>query len=189
MKNTVFYASLVYLLLTALLLSGCGGGDSGAETAVAKVPVAPSEVTATSGINTITLSWAPVAGADSYNIYWSDTPGPTTTSGTKITGVVSPYIHNGLFVSKTYFYVVTAVSNGLESEASSQAATVAANDGANLYNANCAGCHGPVSASSITNGTPNNIKAAIANNSGGMGSLSHLTDDTILAIANMLPCH
>ncbi|BCS53248.1 hypothetical protein [Geobacter sp. SVR] len=188
MKRTIIHISLACLLLSVFMLAGCGDGSGGA-AAAAKVAAAPADVTATSGINKITLSWNPVAGADSYNIYWSDTPGPSPATGTKIAGVTSPYVHEGLFVSKTYFYVVTAVSHGVESPASSQAATVAATDGANLYSTLCAGCHGPVTATSITNGTPNNIKAAIASNTGGMGTLSYLTDDTILAIANMLPCH
>ena len=185
----------------SLLAAGCGGGSgSGAGVTQAvgastnQVPTtktlpAPTGVTATSGINKVTLSWDPVPGADSYNIYWSVNPGVTTATGTKITGVASPYQHVGLYVSRVYFYVVTAVNSTGESVASSQASTVAATDSDNLYAANCQGCHGPVTATTIMHGTPDKIAAAIANNTGGMGVLSTLSADQINIISEQLPCH
>ncbi|KAB0670404.1 hypothetical protein F6V30_09640 [Oryzomonas sagensis] len=138
----------------------------------------------------VTLAWNPVPGATSYNIYWSANPGVTTATGIKISGVSSPYHHDGLLVSQTYFYVVTAVNgSGEESPASEQVATVSATGGANLYTAYCAGCHGPLAASTIMDGTPDHIKAAIAANTGGMGTLTTLTTDQIDIIAQLLPCH
>ena len=188
-----------------LMSAGCGNtspppasisNPSAANTVIAvnqpdtaKLPAAPTGVTATSGINKVTLSWDAVTGADSYNVYWSVNPGVTTATGTKITGATNPYQHVGLYVSRVYFYVVTAVSSTGESPASEQASTVAATDSANLYTTYCAVCHGPVTTTTIMGGTSDNIKAAIANNTGGMGALSALTANQLDVISQQLPCH
>jgi mono/diheme cytochrome c family protein len=66
---------------------------------------------------------------------------------------------------------------------------VVATDGANLSVTYCAGCHGPVTATTIKDGMPDKIKAAVAGNMGGMGALSTLTADQINTIAQQLPCH
>ncbi len=63
----------------------------------------------------ITLRWNPVMDADSYNIYWSTTPGVSKVSGNKISGVTSPYIHKGRVNDTTYYYIITAVNSFGES--------------------------------------------------------------------------
>jgi sugar lactone lactonase YvrE len=68
----------------------------------------------------VTISWTAISGATSYNLYWSTANGVTKTSGTKITGVTSPYTQTGLTNGTTYYYVVTAVITGMESPASKQ---------------------------------------------------------------------
>jgi len=169
----------------SLLAAGCGdGGNNGNQ-----VPSAPTNVAASSNINKITLDWNSVPGADSYNVYWSTNPGVTTATGTRVNVATNHFQHLGLFVSQTYFYIVTAVADSGESVASSQAATVVATDGANLYVTHCQGCHGPVTATTIIVGTDANIKAAIAGNKGGMGILSTLTDRQLFVISQQLPCH
>lgn len=55
------------------------------------VSVAPTGVSATS--KQLTLAWDAVAGAVSYNLYWSTVPGVTPANGTKISGVRNPYTH------------------------------------------------------------------------------------------------
>ena len=186
-----------------LLSAGCGSSSynpdsstitsknlsTGSHPGTANLPTTPTGVTATSGIYKITLSWDAVPGADSYNIYWSIDPGVTTATGTKITGVTNPYQHVGLYVSRVYFYIVTAVSSTGESLASDQASTVAATDSANLYTAYCEACHGLVISSTIMGGTSENIKTAISKNTGGMGWLSTLTSSQIDIISQQLPCH
>jgi len=84
-------------------------------------PAAPTGTTATGGDNQATVSWSAVTGATSYNVYWSTTSGVTTTTGTRIAGVSSPFVHTGLTASTAYFYVVTAVNGAGESGASVQA--------------------------------------------------------------------
>jgi hypothetical protein len=83
-------------------------------------------VAATPASVSATISWAPVAGATSYNLYWSTTSGVTRASGTRIAGVASPYTHSGLSNGTTYYYVVTAVNANGESAASAQASATPA---------------------------------------------------------------
>jgi len=73
---------------------------------------------AVSGKQQVTLSWDPMPEATSYNVYWSTSRDVGTTNGTLIANVANPYIHTGLLDNTTYYYVVTAVANGLESEES-----------------------------------------------------------------------
>lgn len=85
------------------------------------LPPAPTGVTATGGDTQVTLSWTAVTEASSYNIYWSTTSGVTTSTGTRIAGVSSPYVQTGLGAGTTYFYIVTAVNGTGESGPSVQA--------------------------------------------------------------------
>ena len=93
-------------------LSACGGSDP---------PGIPASLTATGGDAQVTLTWSAVDGADSYNLYWSTTAAVTKETGTKITGVTSPYAHTGLANGSTYYYVGTAVGGGGEGKASNVA--------------------------------------------------------------------
>jgi len=53
-------------------------------------PAAPTGVHVTAGEAEVTLTWNPVPGATSYNIYWATAPGVTTATGTEITGAWNP---------------------------------------------------------------------------------------------------
>jgi len=64
--------------------------------------------------------------------------------------------------------------------------TVVSLDGASLYAANCATCHGALATSSKQNKTLAQIKAAISSNFGGMASLGALSDAQLQAIATAL---
>ena len=76
-------------------------------------PAAPVGVVAVSGTNQATVSWTPVTGATSYNIYWNTSSG-ITAAWTKIDGAISPYVHAGLTAGSTYYYRVSAVNAGGE---------------------------------------------------------------------------
>ncbi len=80
----------------------------------------PSSVAAMGGNEQVVVSWAPVAGAGSYNIYYGTNTGVTKASGTKIGNITSPYTHTSLTNGIPYYYVVTAVSSGVESVESRQ---------------------------------------------------------------------
>lgn len=119
--RSVFICSVM-----AVSLAGCGGGGSSSSgggsssTAIS----APSGITAYAGNSQVTISWNSVTGAASYNIYWSNSPGVSKTSGTRITGASSPYVHSGLTNGATYYYVVTSQnSNGESTESAKASAT------------------------------------------------------------------
>jgi hypothetical protein len=83
------------------------------------VAPAPTGVAVTAGILSNSLSWNAVTGATGYNIYWSTT-NPVTTSDQKISNVTSPHTHSPLTPAQAYYYIVTAVKNGVEGLPSSQ---------------------------------------------------------------------
>jgi len=73
-------------------------------------PLPPTEVVTTSEDRQIIISWKPVSGATSYNIYWSTNIDQliSKTTGTKIPHVTSPYTHSGLTNDMPYYYVLTS---------------------------------------------------------------------------------
>lgn len=85
-------------------------------------PTRPFGLQAISGIGQATVSWAPLAGAISYNLYWGTTAGISLAS-TKITNVASPYVHTGLIVGSTYYYRVSAVTAAGETALSDETFT------------------------------------------------------------------
>ena len=96
--NSYTHAALVngatyYYLVKAVNFRGESAPSaqvSATPTSFTKAPSAPAGVSATPGDAQITISWTAVAGATSYNIYWSTLPNVTTTSGTKIAGARNP---------------------------------------------------------------------------------------------------
>jgi mono/diheme cytochrome c family protein len=61
-----------------------------------------------------------------------------------------------------------------------------ASDGAALYTANCAGCHGPLATSSKKGITLARLQSAISNNTGGMGMFSALSAADLQAVVTAL---
>ena len=83
-----------YYVVTASNAIGNGPPSteaSGAPAVPATGPAAPAGLTAMPGDGEVLLSWDPVAGATSYNIYWSTAPGVTIATGTRITGAWNPW--------------------------------------------------------------------------------------------------
>jgi fibronectin type 3 domain-containing protein len=108
-------------VVTAVNAIGESAASSQASASLVQ-PNAPTGVTAIPTSSTsATITWNAVAGATSYNLYWSTTSGVTPANGTKIADVTSPYTQTGLTDGSTYYYVVTAVNAIGESAASSQA--------------------------------------------------------------------
>jgi len=78
----------------------------------------PQYTGASAGGSSITVSWqTPVPGAQTYNIYRGTTSGGETSLTTGRT--VSPYVDSsGLSHGATYYYQVTAVISGVETQKS-----------------------------------------------------------------------
>lgn len=116
---------LIYYAVTAVNANG----ESALSTEVGAMPVAPvpappGTVNATPGDGMVTIDWAPVSRADSYNLYWSNTAGlvPGGAGVTKIENIqTTSFAHVGLANGSTYYYLITAVSTGGESVVSSEA--------------------------------------------------------------------
>jgi fibronectin type 3 domain-containing protein len=100
-------------------------GESAESVEVSATPVfpAPTGVKASPGNNSATIQWEPVAGATSYTVYHSPTPGVTKTTPTNIPGAASPQIVTGLTNGTPHYFVVTAGANGLESTESVEVST------------------------------------------------------------------
>jgi hypothetical protein len=82
----------------------------------------PSNILATPGNGQVGISWDPVPGATSYNVYYSTTTGVTRGSVYRLIGTNANTSQavNGLTNGTTYYLVVTAVGAGGESLESAQ---------------------------------------------------------------------
>lgn len=117
-----------YYIVTAVNSSGESAASSQASGGTAStpplptLPAAPTGVTATGGTNQVTLTWGPVNGATSYNVYYATTGGVTKLNGTRITSATTPAVLNGLVAGSTYYCIITAVNSAGEGAASVQVA-------------------------------------------------------------------
>lgn len=98
--------------------------SSSSMSSVALAP--PQNVAVVPANGSVTLSWNPVAGATGYNIYYASEPNilianiASFDDGTWLQNVNSPRLVSSLRNDETYYFVVTAVNGGVESQASSE---------------------------------------------------------------------
>jgi fibronectin type 3 domain-containing protein len=101
------------------------GGESGLSTIATATPQVPAPGAATissanAGNAQVTVTWAAVTGATSYNIYYA--AGTTVDkTGTKVTGATSPAVVASLTNGTQYAFAVSAVNAGGESALSTVA--------------------------------------------------------------------
>ena len=132
MKNVLFVLLIFCFSLTFI---SCAEKDENSIFDVA--PSAPSGLTATGGAIQVKLNWTASRGASSYNVYWDNATG-VSSSSTAITGISTDYYtHSGLEIDKTYYYKVAAVnSSGTGTLSSVASALLSANiQGSETYNA------------------------------------------------------
>ena len=125
------YSRIYSAVLIVSVLLGMGGLNCGKKVSfsvrpsgtptAAGIPAAPAAVDAMPGNAQAVISWGSVPGAASYNLYWSTSWGVLPSNGTRIAGVVSPYVQTGLTNGTVYYYIVTAVNSYGESVPSAQA--------------------------------------------------------------------
>ena len=108
-----------YFVVTAVDANG-ESVESVEVSATPVLPSAPTGVTAAPGDNNATIRWTAVAGASSYNVYRSQTSPVTKATGTISTGTDNSLVITGLNNGTPYYFVVTAMVNGLESPISSE---------------------------------------------------------------------
>lgn len=86
------------------------------------VPVPPTGLNATPGDAQVSLDWTPVAGASSYNVYRSTSPG---SQGSKLgSSPTAQYIDTAVSNGTTYYYAVTADNAAGEGAASAPSSGV-----------------------------------------------------------------
>lgn len=124
LTNTTYY--YVLTAVNAVGESPPSAQFQATTTSAPTVPPAPIGVAAVGGTGQVTITWAAVTGATSYNIYYATTTGVTPATGTQILNATSPYVQTGLANATTYYYVVTAVNAAGESAPSVQVSATTA---------------------------------------------------------------
>ncbi len=94
-------------------------------TTLSFLACAPQNVQASASDQQVVISWDALPDADSYNIYFGNSPDLTVANGTSINGITATsYTHTGLTNGETYYYMVTAVNTNGETVASSIASAL-----------------------------------------------------------------
>jgi fibronectin type 3 domain-containing protein len=96
------------------------GNNDFSGVSVTSLPAAPTGVTAIGGNNENTISWQPVTGAVSYNIYRATVSGGETSVALATNLTTTSFSDTGLPLNSTYYYEVTAVDAGGEGPRSSE---------------------------------------------------------------------
>jgi len=108
-------SSMFVAVAMILLLAGCGE--------YGHIPLAGNQHTEEKEDSVrVILQWNNVPDAVSYNVYWSRFAGVTKHNGHKIPDAANPITITDLSPNKTYYFVVTTVGDGGESDESKEMA-------------------------------------------------------------------
>ena len=101
----IVYFYFLWFFLAIITFSGCSEN----------IPPASNLVS-----GEVTLSWNEVPDAISYNVYGSTSPGVTKFNGSKFRKTPNPFTITQLQPGKTYYFVVTVITDSGESEESKE---------------------------------------------------------------------
>ena len=101
----IVYFYFLWFFLAIITFSGCSEN----------IPPASNLVS-----GEVTLSWNEVPDAISYNVYGSTSPGVTKFNGSKFRNTPNPFTITQLQPGKTYYFVVTVITDSGESEESKE---------------------------------------------------------------------
>lgn len=111
-----------YFIVTANNASGEGPASIEVNaTPLGSATNAPINVIAQAAYEQATITWPAVSGSTGYNLYWGTTSGQAFSTGTKVMGVTSGYVLNGLTNGTTYYLAVTSTNASGESAPSGEA--------------------------------------------------------------------
>jgi hypothetical protein len=105
-----------------------GGSGGGGMAGSGGAPPGAFDLTAIGANTTVGLEWNAIAGAESYNVYWSASAGVTKETGQRVSVAAPNWVHRGLTNGSAVHYIVTSVSGGSESSPSSEASATPAGE-------------------------------------------------------------
>lgn len=100
-----------------IAIDGAESSDS-FTLSVSYQPAPPSNISAVANHEQVTISWDPVPGATSYDLYWSTSRDMTTDTANRIIGVSSPYTLYGLPDYTPHYFLMKTYINDFESRVS-----------------------------------------------------------------------
>lgn len=131
-----------FTLATMLFaLSACAGGGGGGGSGTPGLPAGPAVITlaATAGDAAITFTFNAISGATGYTLYYSTSPGVTTSNGTSLAAPSSPLNLPGLANGTTYYAIITYTTASGESAPSAQVSATPQTPAASPYDPTWAG--------------------------------------------------
>ncbi|MBS1963529.1 MAG: fibronectin type III domain-containing protein [Bdellovibrionales bacterium] len=124
--SSVTNGTLYYYRITANYSGATLTSTSSNAVVPGITPVAPAGLTAVVATNgtDVTLGWAPVGGAVTYNLYIAGTSGGPYGTPAQSTSATNGVLVSGLTPGTTYYFVVTALIGTMESTYSNEIAVI-----------------------------------------------------------------
>lgn len=116
----------LFFIFWLLPFIGCSSSDNTANNNGA-VLSPPTSIVASPGYQNVKLEWLPMAGASSYNVYYSQTPGVSLSARAKFPNAHSPLVIPNLTNNVTYYFVITSVNAAGESLPSVEKSVIPSN--------------------------------------------------------------